>query len=180
MSSLAIRAFDFTLRRLLQSCSRYHTQYNSFTIPKLSPAIVSTLISSAIVFSLSSFSCTYPVRIAHCSEDSKVISSSGEGVLKSASVGKMVISDEDIEGTEYWDEKKAQCSFCKAFLESPCATAFKWWSTCVDRAKDKDMDYADACSEYTSALFQCTGQHKEYFEQLQSHIDRSDDADEEE
>lgn len=83
----------------------------------------------------------------------------------------------DIEDEEIWKEKSESCGFCKFFIESPCAEQFKYWSTCVDRAKAADIDFKSACDKYTSALFECSGSHQEYFDGPSSNKE-SDDCDE--
>ena len=48
------------------------------------------------------------------------------------------IEEETEEEKLYWKEKR-NCTFCTAFLDSPCSTQFKHWSRCVDKAKDGNI-----------------------------------------
>lgn len=66
-----------------------------------------------------------------------------------------------------WDIEKEKCSFCKAFLKSPCRLPFKRWSLCVDKAKEEDKDFVQACSDHTNALLECTSEHSSFFQVLQ-------------
>mmetsp|Transcript_5746 Transcript_5746/g.6269 ORF Transcript_5746/g.6269 Transcript_5746/m.6269 type:complete len:137 (-) Transcript_5746:71-481(-) len=82
-----------------------------------------------------------------------------------------------------WEEEKQHCSFCRSFLQSPCKEPFKKWSRCVDRAKDKDVDFIEACQTYTRALMNCTKEHEEYFSALRKQVaeqseDEEDDSEE--
>lgn len=74
-----------------------------------------------------------------------------------------------------WDIEKEKCSFCKAFLKSPCRLPFKRWSLCVDKAKEEDKDFVQACSEHTNALLECTSEHSSFFQVLEGD-DVVDDA----
>jgi len=70
-----------------------------------------------------------------------------------------------------WEVEKEKCSFCRAFLKSPCKLPFKNWSICVDKAKAEEADFVKVCSEYTGALLECTSTNSEFFADL----DKSDD-----
>ena len=65
-----------------------------------------------------------------------------------------------------WEVEKEKCSFCRAFLKSPCKLPFKNWSICVDKAKAEEADFVKVCSEYTGALLECTSTHSEFFTDL--------------
>ena len=65
-----------------------------------------------------------------------------------------------------WEVEKEKCSFCRAFLKSPCKLPFKNWSICVDKAKAEEADFVKVCSEYTGALLECTSSHSEFFTDL--------------
>ncbi len=67
-------------------------------------------------------------------------------------------------GVEEWENEKSGCSFCQHFLQSPCKSAFTWWSKCVDKSKEAGLDYVNTCGEYTDALMACTSEHAAYFE----------------
>ena len=75
----------------------------------------------------------------------------------------------------YWEKKKAECSFCRMFLESPCSSQFKLWSRCVDRAKEEEKDFKEECSIVSSALFACTSENHEYFQQLTDAMDAEEE-----
>ena len=36
--------------------------------------------------------------------------------------------------------EKRSCTFCSMFLDSPCSTQFKFWSRCIDKAKEGDRN----------------------------------------
>lgn len=86
--------------------------------------------------------------------------------------GKMSITSCDVEKIN-WEEKGQNCGFCKYFLSGPCAEPFKYWSTCVDLAKSKDVDFTTACSDYTEILFRCQRNHAD-----ENDTNGSDDDDE--
>ena len=57
----------------------------------------------------------------------------------------------DVETEEeiaFWKEKR-NCTFCAAFLDSPCSKQFKLWSVCVDKAKE--------------GMFKCIPSHFRHF-----------------
>ena len=76
---------------------------------------------------------------------------------------KAITGDEEDE----WEIEKEKCSFCRAFLKSPCKLPFKNWSICVDKAKAEDADFVKVCSEYTSVLLECTSTNSEFFTDLE-------------
>ena len=82
----------------------------------------------------------------------------------------------EVEEVDDWEVEKEKCSFCKAFLKSPCKLQFKSWSICVDKAKEDNEDFVSKCSEFTDALLECTSQHSEHFAELhKSSADSEDD-----
>ena len=74
-----------------------------------------------------------------------------------------------------WEAEKEKCSFCKAFLKSPCKLPFKSWSICVDKAKEEEQDFVTVCSAFTSALLECTSTHNEFFAELNKNDDVQED-----
>lgn len=84
----------------------------------------------------------------------------------------------EVEEVDDWEVEKEKCSFCKAFLKSPCKLQFKSWSICVDKAKEDNEDFVSKCSEFTDALLECTSQHSEHFAELHKSSAESEDADE--
>ena len=93
----------------------------------------------------------------------------------SVNIPKIVIDPSDSGDDATWEAEKEKCSFCKAFLGSPCKDQFKYWSKCVDKAKTLEVDFAVACSDYTKALMECTSANGDYFSSLSS--DNDDDED---
>ena len=89
------------------------------------------------------------------------------------------IEVEDEEDAE-WERKKKECSFCKMFLESPCRQQFKYWSKCVDRAKEEGVDFKEACYDVSQNLFQCTSEHHDYFAALNEAMEEEGPSDAEE
>lgn len=79
--------------------------------------------------------------------------------------GTEAAEEDDDEDDEDFEEK-SNCSFCKMFLASPCASQFKAWSKCVRKSKKIGKDLAEYCKEVSTDLFKCTGENKEYFEAL--------------
>ena len=71
---------------------------------------------------------------------------------------------EKIDNELYWKDKANNCSFCRQFLESPCNIQFRKWSNCVDQAKSLDIDYISSCKDYTTSLFECGNDYKDWFE----------------
>ena len=84
-------------------------------------------------------------------------------------IDKQVIEASANGDDEVWEQKRTTCGFCRSFLESPCAFHFKHWSKCVDLAKELELDYVEECAEYTTKLFKCTDEFKDYFESLSAH-----------
>ena len=95
-------------------------------------------------------------------------------------IDKNLIESSAVDDVDVWEEKRASCSFCRTFLDSPCNLQFKYWSKCVDMAKDLELDYVKDCAEYSSKLFECTDDHREYFESLPSPEPSEEDTDTEE
>ncbi len=83
---------------------------------------------------------------------------------------------EDAGDDEEWESEKRKCSFCRFFLNSPCRHEFKYWSKCVDKAKQLDVDFAQACHVYTSKLLDCTSQNEAYFEEERDKPVEEDDS----
>lgn len=84
----------------------------------------------------------------------------------------------DDEEDAAWIAEKEKCSFCRMFIHSPCKRPFKAWSTCVDKAKEKDEDFAQVCSDYTKALMECTSENTEYFQALEQRSEEEDEGEE--
>ena len=63
----------------------------------------------------------------------------------------------------HWEYKRNSCSFCKMFLDSPCQTPFKTWSSCADNAKSSNLDPNSTCSQYSEALLSCSTSNDDYF-----------------
>lgn len=98
-----------------------------------------------------------------CNQDNSISTKLSNNIK---TLDKNAIEASALGDDEIWEKKKNTCGFCRSFLESPCAYHFKRWSKCVDLAKDLELDYVEECAEYTSKLFKCTDEHKDYFESL--------------
>eukprot|EP01040_Poterioochromonas_malhamensis_P011337 gene11336-12351_t len=121
--------------------------------------------------------------VSYCEENAQnnVQPSTEEVQEAKKPVEDIVIEDMSEEEDKKWEEEKQHCSFCRSFLQSPCKEPFKKWSRCVDRAKDKDVDFIEACQTYTRALMNCTKEHEEYFSALRKQVaeqseDEEDDS----
>ena len=102
--------------------------------------------------SLSLFSIKVPIVYAQASVDAP----------STTSEPPKIEDDDD----ETWEKRKKQCSFCRQFLDSPCKFQFRQWSRCVDKAKEENREFVEACMLYTRALLNCTTDNAEYFEKL--------------
>ena len=120
---------------------------------------VKTILSSSSIL-LSSFS-----RKAFLEETNEQQTNNLEQQTKSTSnktIDKKLV--EKIDNELYWKDKANNCSFCRQFLESPCNIQFRKWSNCVDQAKSLDIDYISSCKDYTTSLFECGNDYKDWFE----------------
>jgi hypothetical protein len=102
------------------------------------------------------------------------------GAAAKVPVEKIII--EDTGDDEAWEAEKQKCSFCKQFLDSPCKVQFKGWSKCVDKAKELNIDFVAACTDYTDKLLDCTSANNSFFAKVDElhPTDDDDDNDEEE
>lgn len=104
-------------------------------------------------------------------------SSSNTNVDSEKSKEPILVTESDFPSD--WEVEKAKCSFCRYFIESPCKEPFKYWSACVDKAKELDREFIFACHEYTSKLLECTSSNSEYFSKLDESSEEQQADDEE-
>jgi len=57
-----------------------------------------------------------------------------------------------------------------------CKEAFVAWEACVDKAKETDEDFVEACYETTSALRDCMLKDPEYYGPMTGETEGEDDA----
>ena len=72
---------------------------------------------------------------------------------------------------------KPECGFCRFMKNGPCGEAFIAWEACIDRAREKDVDFVELCGAPTMVLKECTDKHPEYYGELgggdEDHADKS-------
>ena len=91
-------------------------------------------------------------------------------------VPEIIIVD-DLELDKAWEIEKENCSFCYQFLRSPCKDSFRRWSKCVDKAKELDTDFIQACTIYTKLLMDCTSDNSAFFEKWKEEHEKEDEVD---
>lgn len=97
--------------------------------------------------------------VSHAESVSSAVASFG-GVT----VGINIANDTEILDDEAkWEYKRKSCSVCKMFLESPCKTPFKTWTTCSDDAKANGLDPNSVCSQLSQDLLACTNINDDFF-----------------
>jgi len=93
------------------------------------------------------------------SEDGETHSRDGANTDERASAEATAVGGEEGES----EEEEETCGFCKYMKGGSCKETFVRWEKCVDDAKERELDFVDACYEVTSALRDCMLKDPEYY-----------------
>ncbi len=181
MSSSGV-AFYSSQQQEHNSLSHKQESLRVTAVPQVHASSSANVISSSIFSSVISFSLlqrvlmrsstTSALLLAHCdsAEQDKTTTNDDESpdfvdIKDEREVLPLYVEDliDTPEAEAEWDAQKEKCSFCRHFMLSPCRQEFKKWAKCVDLAKEKDIDFVQACQHYTRALMSCTESNSEYF-----------------
>lgn len=113
----------------------------------------------------------YPFNLTVC-DDSLNLKEDKENITENPidlTLDSIPIYDDD-----YWEMKRTSCSFCRMFLESPCAEEFKQWHKCIDLAKVNKEDYVECCRNISSSLFGCVNENPDTFSSFSENTSNDD------